>query len=390
MIVPILFVGALSSTIGLHDAVDVARAGRSGSDDAEALLIEADRLKDSGIAIDNLRLSLEHRSFDQFWSPRLDDLGVPYEPFDNLSVALQVPLPTLEQLVARSAVDHTARAEQALLADDRLRAARDVARDASALVALRQEQQLVEQQRIVADRLVTLQRERVAAQRVTAADLDDAERERLRATADAVDIDDDLDRARRKVLAAIGRDDVDDDLDAVCLRPLPALDALVDDATASNPRHHAAAEARAAVEREDLAWKLGYVPWPSAVQGTYINRNRFAVDDYRLRVDVELPLFRFLDTTGASIDARARAAAAETRVVDSSVRLDVAALREAAAHRQNLVTTMTVPPTPPTPIDPAEALEAELGALDARRRRLRAVARCAAVVVELEAVRGRR
>ena len=387
MITALLLAGTVAA-MTLDEAVDRVRRGRDA--DAAAMQVEAERLKDGGIVVDDLRLSLEHRSVDQFATPRLDDLGVPLEPTDNLSIALQVPLPKLEDLVGRGAVDHTARAEQALLADERLQLARDVARDASAYIGLRQEVALVTREVQLASALFKLQTDRREGQLVTAADVDDAHRELLRATAEAVDIDDDLDRARRKVIAALGSDDVEDDLEAVCLRPLPALQAVVDDAVATSPRREAAREMRQAVDGEDLAWKLGYLPWPSAVQGTFINRDRFSIDDYRLRLDFNIPLLRFLDTSGAGIELRQRAVAAEESVTDQTLRLDVGALREAAERRQLLVQTMTLPPTPPTPTDPAEALESQLGALEAKRRRARAVGRCAAAVVELDVLRGRR
>ena len=383
-----LLLAAAVSAMTLDEAVDRVRSG--GKTDTASMQVEAERLKDGGIFVDDLRLSIEHRSVDQFVTPRLDDLGVPLTPGDNLSVALQVPLPRLEDLVGRGAVDHTARAEQALLADARLQLARNIAKDATAYIALRSEAALIGMAVDVSATLFKLQGDRRDGQLVTAADVDDAQREFLRATADAVDIDDDLDRARRKIIAALGRDDVDDDLEAVCRRPLPALDVVVGDAVASSPRREAARELRDAVAGEDLAWKLGYLPWPADVQGTFINRDRFSVDDYRLRLDINIPLLRFLDTSGAGIELRQRAIAAEESVTDANLRLDVSALHEAAARRQMLVKTMTLPPQPPTPTDPAEALQSQLGALDAQRRRARAIGRCAAAVVELGVVSGRR
>lgn len=365
---------------------------RRGASDAAAMNIEADRLKDGGITVDDLRLSIEHRSVDQFVVPRLDNRGEPLAPTDNLSIGLQVPLPKLEDLVGRAAFDHAARAEQALLAAQRLQLARDVASDASAYVALRHEVALIMQEMQLASLLVQLQTERFNHQLITAADLDDAHREQLRATADAVDLDDDLDRARRKVIGALGADAdaVDDDLEAICLRPVPTLDVLVAEAVASSPRGEAAREMRDAVAGEDLAWKLGYLPWPSAVQGTFINRDRFSDDDYRLRLDINIPLLRMLDGHGAGLALRQRAVAAEASVTDSTLRLEVSALRQAAERRQMLVQSLKLPPTPAAPTDQAEALQSQLGALQAQRRRIRAVARCAAAVVELELLRGRR
>ncbi len=373
--------------MSIDDAVRRVRQGRD--DDLARLEIEAERVTDGGLSLDALRLSIEHRSVDQFASPRLDDLGVPLEPWDNLSVALQVPLPTLEDLVGRTAVDATARAEQALLDDKRQQLARDVARDATAMIALRQQAALLTQELQLVTTLVTLQRDRLDHQRIVAADLDDAERDRLKTASDAVDVDDDLASTRRKVIAAVGTDAIDDDLEAVCKRSIASVDVIVGDAIASSPRRAAAQAMQEAVDREDLAWNLGYVPWPSSVRGTFINRDRFSLDDYRLRVDIDLPFLRFLDGTGAGLAVRKRAVAAERTVAEETLRIDVAALHAAARKRQTLVQSMTLPTTPPTATDPAEALEAKIGALEAQRRRHKAVGRCAAAVIELEVVRGR-
>jgi outer membrane protein TolC len=296
------------------------------------------------------------------------------------------PCRSSPDLLQRDVDGSTADAELALQADQRLQLAREVANDASALVALKAEQALLGQELKLAAALLQLQRERRESQHATGADVDDAQRLRVKLVAEALDVDDDLDRARRKLLATVGGDAIDDDLEARCSQGLPPVQQLVDAAISASPKRAAAQALRRAVEHEDQAWKLGFLPWPKAVEGTWINRDRLRVDDYRLRLDINVPLLHAFDGTHDGLTLRQRAAEQEATLAEQQVRDDVAALHETVTRRQALIREMALDTASAPPTDPAEALETQLANLQAQRRRVRALGRCAASVTELQAL----
>lgn len=382
----LLSVLLLANAVGSMTITEAVTRVRDTANDAQGLRQQGERADDTRLPLDDLRFSVEHRSVDQFVVPRLDELGEPLESTDNVALSLQVPLPKLTDLLQRNVDGSAADAELALLAEQRLQLAREVANEASALVALKAEQALLAQELKLAADLLKLQRERRDSQHATGSDVDDAQRLRVKVVGEALDVDDDLDRARRKLLAALGTDAIDDDLEARCTQALPAAQQLADAAVANSPTQAAAAALRRAVEQEEQAWRLGFLPWPKAVEGTWINRDRLRVDDYRLRLDINIPLLHAFDGSNDGLVLRQRAAAQEATAAEQQLRADVAALHEAATRRQELVREMNLDTTAPPPTDPAEALETQLANLQAQRRRLRALGRCAASVAELQAL----
>jgi hypothetical protein len=382
----LLSVVLLANAVGSMTITDAVNRVRDTTNDAQGLRQQAERADDAALPLDNLRFGIEHRSVDQFVVPRLDDLGTPLESTDNVALSLQVPLPQLTDLLQRNVDGSTADAELALLAEQRLERARAVANDASAFVALKAEQALLAQELRLAATLLQLQRERRDSQHATGTDVDDAQRLRVKLVGEALDVDDDLVSARRKLLTTVGSDAIDDDLEARCSQGLPAVQQLVDAAVAASPKQAAAQALRRAVEQEEQAWRLGFLPWPRAVEGTWINRDRLRVDDYRLRLDINIPLLHAFDGSNDGLVLRQRAVEQEAALADQQLRADIAALHDAATRRQELVREMALDTTAAPPTDPAEALETQLANLDTQRRRLRALGRCAASVMELHAL----
>jgi outer membrane protein TolC len=372
-----------TTTLGLEQAVQQAQAAGAGATGPAALKLEAERLEDGGIKFDDVKLRLEHRAVDHFLTPRLDNFGNKLGPLDNTGVGATFPVPRLDDVVRRSAADLRAEAGRLELRDDSRKLARDVRRYVVQIAALKRE-------RAFLDEAIALAREReamLAARRAegtaTILAVDAATRDRLALAADALGVDDDLQDVRAELaLVMDSDDDVDDDLELRCQQTLPEADEAVVAARAHDPRQLKLKLLDEALQREELADSLAWVPWPDSVQATFINREIGKTDDLRLQLDINLPIFRFFDGDDAVVLKR-QANAQQRALVDSRIAREVREANKAVIERKRMAAQLAPPPTSIVPEDPADAAELALNRNRAERRRLRAIARCARAVVDV-------
>jgi hypothetical protein len=85
----------LANAVGSMTINEAVTRVRDTANDAQSLRQQAERADDTGLPLDDLRFSIEHRTVDQFVAPRLDGLGEPLESTDNVALSVQVPLPKL-------------------------------------------------------------------------------------------------------------------------------------------------------------------------------------------------------------------------------------------------------------------------------------------------------
>ncbi|MDP2344536.1 MAG: TolC family protein [Deltaproteobacteria bacterium] len=380
----LLLLTTTATTLTLDQAVARAVTAASAADGPQALEIEAARLEDGGLRLDALRLSVEHRSVDHFVTPRIDGNGNAISGLDNIALGADLPLPPLADLVSRSAADLRARASHAELQEN----AREIAREIRALVvdiaALKRERALLDGALFLGQQRESLLVARLAQGTSTALLVDDAIRDRLGLAADALQIDDDLQKAHADLALLIDSDDdVDDDIELRCQQPLPSEEEILVKARAHDRRQRTLRLVEDVQDREELAASLSYLPWPRRVQATYITRDPTRVDDVRLRVDFELPVFRILESTDEVTALRRRATARERAILEGALTRQVHAAQNAVVERKKMAVLLTLPPPTIAPEDPAEVTELALRRNAAERRRLRAIARCARAVVDV-------
>jgi hypothetical protein len=375
----------VASTLTLDEAVARAKEAAAAKDGPAALEIEAERREDGAIEFDDVRVGVEHRNVDRFFDAQIDDeTGAPFSALDNVAVGATLPVPRLDDLVKKSAADLVAGAARSELTEN----ARDLAADVRRLVvdvaALKRERALLTQALATAQQREALLQARRDNGTATILLVDDAARERLGVAADVVGVDDDLQSARADLAELIdGDDDVDDDLDARCQQPLPGDDEALALARSNDPRQEKLRLVDEALQREELAAWLAFVPWPDRAQVLFIHRDDGHRDDLRVGVDFNLPLLRFLDGRDDGLALRRAANAKQRAVLDARLERQVAQARLAVGERRKMVGLLALPAVGAVPEDAAEAAEIELHRNLAERRRLRAIARCARSVVDL-------
>lgn len=374
-----------TTTLTLDQAVERVMATAAATDGPEALRIEASRIEDAHLEFDDVRLRLEHRNVDHFVTPRLGSDGQTLDTFDNTAIGATITVPRLDTLVRRSSAAFRAQASQAALAENARDSSRGVRRAVVQIAALKRERAFLDD----AIRLAQQREDLLSARRVegtsTILMVDAAVRDRLSLLADALGVDDLLQSARADLAALLDSDDdVDDDIELRCQQGLPSLDAALATAHAHDPRQAKLQLLDDALAREQLASWLGWVPWPDSVQGTYIRREPGQLDDVRLQLDVDLPLFRLFDDDHDALALRRLANDKERALVDNRLTREVREAMDAVVERKRMAALLAPPPPLTiTPEDPAEAAELALNRNLAERRRLRAIARCARAVVDV-------
>lgn len=374
----------------LDEAVARAKDAAKNKDSPDALLIEAERVKDADIGLDALRVDVGHRAVDRLFLEEIDkNTDASFSAFDSVGVGATLPLPALSDIVEASAADLRAEAARAKLREDGRDLERAVRRLVVEIASLKRERDLLALALPIAvarEELLAARKEQGAA---TVVDVDDAGRERLALAADLVGVEDDLQRARDDLVAALDADvDADDDLDARCERAPPPLAGLLEQAQEFDPRAERLHLLDEALAKEELAFVLGYVPWPSRLEALAINRDDGRRDNLRFGLSIDVPIFHFLDADGRALALRREANARERELLDARTRRQLTQAHGALLERQKRVATLALPPPTATPDDPAAAHEIELHRNLAERRRLRAVARCARAAVDVDALVG--
>ena len=374
----------LPAGLTLDQAVERAVAVHAGDDGAAAREIEATRREDGSLELDDVRLSVEHRTADHFFRARFDENGDPLSPLDNVAIAATIPVPGLADVVRKSAVDLRADAARAELRESAREVARDVRRFVVDIAGLTRERALLQDAIVVAGQRHELLAARRAQGTATTVDVDDAASDRFALLGDALGVDDDLHEARAELAALLDSDDdVDDDVEGRCHQPLPHSDELLAAAREHDPRQVRLKLLDQALAREELAEALAWVPWPNGVRGTFIHREPGQLDDLRVQLEFNLPVFRFFETADDAVTLRRQATASGLRSADSRTSRELRRAREAVVERQKLAALLIPPPTTTTPADPADAAEHALNRNAAERRRLKAITRCARAVVDV-------
>jgi len=374
-----------TTLLTLEQAVTRARQAAEAKDGADALEIEAKALEQGDFEFDPVRLEVGHRSVDRFFAPVIDaNTAQPFSAADGVSVGLTVPLPPLEDLVQRTSAALRADAARAGLKENARAMAGDARRIVVDIASLKRERELLARALVTAQEREALLAARRASGAATILDVDEASGERLGLAADALGVDDDLARARDRLSTLLDADvDADDDLEARCQAPLPPLEQSLRAAASADPRRDRLRLLDEALAREELAGLLGYLPWPTRVDGLVINRDDGRQDNLRLAFSLNVPLLRFFDNDNDALALRRQANARDRLALDHRLTRQMVQANHAVDERRKMVEMLALPAPVAAPEDPAVAAQVELHRNLAERRRLGAIARCARAVVDV-------
>ena len=378
-----------TATLTLNEAVTRAKVAARNADEPALLLLEAERIDKGQIDFDDVTLRLEHRTVDHFIRPRLDGSDTPLGSFDNTAIALSVPFPQLDEVVRISAAGLRGDGGRAQLRAGERVLARNVRRLVVMIAATKLERASLTAAIALAWEFEGLLRARRIEGTATVVALDSATTDRLALLADALQIDDDLRKARADLSLLLDYHydydyDVDDDIEQRCEQAVPEQGALLQAARKNDFESARLSLLDEALGREHLAATLGWVPWPDAVQDTFIHREPGQIDDVRLQLDINLPVFKLFDAHGDAVGLRRRANASQRQLVDHRLQGTVHEASRAVIDGK-IRARLLLPATPLdiVPEDAADAVELALHQKVAERRHLRAVAACARAVVDV-------
>ena len=389
MISPLVcVVGVMAVVEGSFSADDAVTAAlsRSSALTAEAHEGAADAIDDSRLRLDALRLRLEHRNIDQFVEPRLSN-GVPNGPLDNVYVGLAAQPPGLDELVIAQTGDTrqhaaTQRIEvlrRALGVEVRLRHAR--------LAGLSDEERLAKQAAALAAQRRDLVGRQLAQAQATRADAEDAQITQAERAADAAEIEAEVLGLRDWFRRRTGLSgEPHDERESLCQGAVEDEDALVARAIQQSAELRALGLEAGTLATEELAWWLGFSPWISRAELSFINRPAAERDDVRFGVDVGLPIFRIFDGRGAALSRRRQALAAAQGAATEALREQVSAARTGWQQAYGLTQSLAAPNESPTTGDPDVDLRLAERRVRLVRLRSRAVTRCAEAAITLRSI----
>jgi outer membrane protein TolC len=372
--------------------------------EAQRAFIAREVARASRVEIDPLHFHFDHRAAEQVFGPRYDNNGTPYGPLDRTYWSLGVRAPALSQLGFDQAVD--ARRADALgveLEQQRRSIAAEVRLLHAAALLRAEEAALVREAIAIGTRMRDAVNAKVAAEAATALDQSAAELELLDLTVELDDVEGQRARAEAhlgRLIASEGAVRAAGTLPA-CKAPPSAAELLVL-ATDRSPRLRSLAFRDLSLDAEGVANALRFVPWLDEVTLGYLNEPTDRRDELRAVVEIDVPVFAFLDGKGHDLELRRARVSAERREAEIEIADEVAAavdrLRTAAELvERHAAATDAIARRSTAAVDAVlssgtldviTASEVYARALKSQRAHLRARERCAEAAIELQRVTG--